>query len=154
MLALNIFFCTRCVCGQVEDDCTECIHIIFNINMHNNKNNSNYGGSNSSPSRSNTCENHIPWHHLRKLPNEHTHPKTNGRGEGGRGKGKGFCSRLLERAFYLAARLTRTDACLDGLNAFIMPSTGKKWKERVEGRGELRGATCCSLIFIHRWLLR
>lgn len=44
MLALNIFFCTHCVCGQVEDDCTECIHIIFNINMHNNNNsNSNYG---------------------------------------------------------------------------------------------------------------
>lgn len=38
MLALNIFFCKRCVCGQVEDDCTECIHIIFNINMHNNNN--------------------------------------------------------------------------------------------------------------------
>lgn len=56
-----------------------------------------------------------------------------GEGKVGRGKGKGFCSRLLERAFYLAARLTRTDACLDGLNAFIMPSTGKKWKERGEG---------------------
>lgn len=36
-------------------------------------------GSSSSKQASNTCENQIPWHHLRKLQNEHTQRWPTGR---------------------------------------------------------------------------